>query len=168
MKNKRGIFSAKSKEANIIKPNPNPNFIPPVTNKMAFNLDHFGVPKNPNPPPMPEVKPPKPCSNEALYHILDIMNWKYDKNDRIPTSSDYVSAIKEVCKYYSVPFKNKIVEGENKYMKIEIWFKNTALPRKYDAINTFEEGHMFCIQVDGKIYKYPIMDIFRVVQLLDD
>jgi hypothetical protein len=47
---------------------------------------------------------------------------------------------------------------------INLWLKNTALPRKYLAINTFEEGNFFCVDLECKIIKYPIADIWRVEQ----
>lgn len=51
-------------------------------------------------------------------------------------------------------------------MKIELWLKNTSQPRTYcNTINTFQEGYLICIQTKEKIYKYPIYDIFRLVEI---
>lgn len=52
-------------------------------------------------------------------------------------------------------------------MSIELWLKNTAEPRRYDAANTYEEGSFLCIQTKNEIVKYPVSDVWRVVQKED-
>ena len=78
------------------------------------------------------------------------------------------NGMQQLCRAKTLPdVWTQADEGGNRmseHMIIELWLKNTALPRTYKAANTFEEGSMFCVQVEGKIYKYPIADIFRIVQ----
>jgi hypothetical protein len=50
-------------------------------------------------------------------------------------------------------------------MKIEVWLKDCALPRVYDNVeNVFQEGSLICIDTKDRILKYPIGNVFRVVE----
>ncbi|GIN22615.1 hypothetical protein J1TS3_37490 [Siminovitchia fordii] len=52
-------------------------------------------------------------------------------------------------------------------MKIELWLKDCANPRVYeDVINLFQEGEgsLICIDTKDKILKYPIGNVFRIVE----
>ena len=53
-------------------------------------------------------------------------------------------------------------------MKVEIQLKETSQPLVHIAFNTYEKGSLYCVFVRGenaeKVYKYPIENIFRVVE----
>lgn len=50
-------------------------------------------------------------------------------------------------------------------MKVIIQLKETSQPLEYDAINSYQKGHFYCIYTeDGLIYNFPIMNIWRVVE----
>lgn len=50
-------------------------------------------------------------------------------------------------------------------MKIGLWLKDCTNPRTYEnVINVFQEGNLVCIDTKDKILKYPIGNVFRVVE----
>lgn len=52
-------------------------------------------------------------------------------------------------------------------VKVDVWFKSASEPRCYqDVKDTYQEGAFFCILLKERIYKYPVADIFRVVEYL--
>lgn len=57
-----------------------------------------------------------------------------------------------------------IRKKENKILHISVWFKNACAPRKYEAMETYEEGSFFCIRTDRQITKYPVADIFMITE----
>lgn len=51
---------------------------------------------------------------------------------------------------------------------IELWLKDTSDPILYNALSTYTKGFFFCIRDNNnKVHKYPIMNIFRVVEDYD-
>lgn len=53
-------------------------------------------------------------------------------------------------------------------MYIEIWLHRLSQPIKLECNSTYQKGDFFCAEgsFDGirKAYKYPIKDIFRIVE----
>ena len=49
---------------------------------------------------------------------------------------------------------------------VEIWLKESSEPITYkDAVNTYTKGPLLCVMVaDGTVYKFPVGDVFRVVE----
>jgi hypothetical protein len=49
--------------------------------------------------------------------------------------------------------------------KVEIWLDETSEPLVHEAKSTYTKGPMFCVYcTDGKVHKYPVMRLFRVVE----
>lgn len=52
-------------------------------------------------------------------------------------------------------------------MKVIIYLKETSQSIEYSARNTYQKGDMYCVY-DGKlVYKYPIQNIWRIVEDYD-
>jgi hypothetical protein len=52
-----------------------------------------------------------------------------------------------------------------KTVKIEVWLNDCSEPRIYEkVVNLFQEGQLLCVDLEDKILKYPMSNIFRVVQ----
>ncbi len=50
-------------------------------------------------------------------------------------------------------------------MKVQVQLKETAESIEHDVVNTYQKGSFFCLYCkDGTVYKYPIDNIWRVVQ----
>jgi biotin synthase-like enzyme len=48
---------------------------------------------------------------------------------------------------------------------VEVWLYQTSEPIVHEAKNTYQKGSMFCVYcTNGKVYKYPIEHIFRIVE----
>ncbi len=48
---------------------------------------------------------------------------------------------------------------------IEVWLDETSEPLVHEAKSTYTKGPMFCVYcTNEKVYKYPVMRIFRVVE----
>jgi hypothetical protein len=48
---------------------------------------------------------------------------------------------------------------------VEVWLDKTSEPITHKAKNTYQKGDLFCVYTtDGKVYKYPISNIFRIVE----
>lgn len=49
--------------------------------------------------------------------------------------------------------------------KIDVWLKETSDPISHNAISSYTKGGLYCVHLeDDKVVKYPIQDIFRVVE----
>jgi len=50
--------------------------------------------------------------------------------------------------------------------KISIQLKESSQPIEHNFTNTYQKGSFYCVYVEeeDKTYKYPIADIFRVVE----
>jgi hypothetical protein len=50
-------------------------------------------------------------------------------------------------------------------MRVELWLRDCANPRTYEhVVNTFQEGALLCIELETRILKYPINNVFRLVE----
>ena len=52
-------------------------------------------------------------------------------------------------------------------MKVQLWLKETSQPIEFDGVsNTYQKGSLYCIYIEGEdlVFKYPIDDIFRVIE----
>lgn len=51
-------------------------------------------------------------------------------------------------------------------MNITVHLKTQSQPIKHEkVINTYQKGDFYCVYVEGEVvYKYPIADIFRVIE----
>lgn len=48
-------------------------------------------------------------------------------------------------------------------MEVKVWLKETSVPMVHNAKSTYTKGPLFCVMCrDGKVFKYPISNIFRV------
>jgi len=50
--------------------------------------------------------------------------------------------------------------------KVMVWFYETSEPIIIiNALNTYQKGDFYCVYCDDeRVFKYPIMHIFRVVE----
>lgn len=49
---------------------------------------------------------------------------------------------------------------------IEVWLKETSQPIIYPyVVNAYQKGDFYCIYDGLKVYKYPIANIWRVVEI---
>ena len=49
--------------------------------------------------------------------------------------------------------------------KVEVWLDETSEPIVHVAKSTYTKGPMFCVYCeDGKVHKYPVQRLFRVVE----
>lgn len=52
-------------------------------------------------------------------------------------------------------------------MTVEVWIKDMSDPIVYeDAENTYEEGSFLCIPYYGGIDKYPVANIYRIIEFV--
>jgi len=50
-------------------------------------------------------------------------------------------------------------------IRVEIWLNETSQPLILEAKNTYTKGELFCVYcTDGRVTKFPIQHIFRVVE----
>jgi len=50
-------------------------------------------------------------------------------------------------------------------MDVTVQLKETSQPVvSFRAANTYTKGPLYCIQIGEKVYKYPLVDIWRVVE----
>ena len=50
-------------------------------------------------------------------------------------------------------------------MNIQIQLNGTSLPIEYkDVVNTYTKGGMFCIMLAEYVHKFPLCQIFRVIE----
>ncbi len=49
-------------------------------------------------------------------------------------------------------------------MKVTVQLKETSQYIVHDADNTYQKGDLFCVRVGDFVYKYPIANIFRIVE----
>jgi hypothetical protein len=50
-------------------------------------------------------------------------------------------------------------------MDVKIDFMETSTPLEFpEALNTYTKGPMFCVYADGRVHKFPVAHIFRVVE----
>jgi inhibitor of KinA sporulation pathway (predicted exonuclease) len=48
-------------------------------------------------------------------------------------------------------------------IKVQVLLTETSQPVEHDAKNTYTKGPFFCVYaIDGKVYKYPVANIWRV------
>lgn len=52
------------------------------------------------------------------------------------------------------------------YMTVTIHLKEQSHPIVYESVkNAYEKGSFYCVYLsNGTVYKYPIADIFRVIE----
>jgi len=54
-------------------------------------------------------------------------------------------------------------------MRVVVQLKATSQPLEYNAINTYQKESLFCIYTyDGLVYKFPIENIWRIVEQYGD
>jgi hypothetical protein len=50
-------------------------------------------------------------------------------------------------------------------VKVELWLKDCANSRIYEKVeNVFQEANLLCIEDKTRILKYPISNVFRIVE----
>jgi hypothetical protein len=50
-------------------------------------------------------------------------------------------------------------------MKVEVQTHGAAQPvTYYDVVNAYQKGDMYCVIVDGTVYKHPLATIWRVIE----
>lgn len=50
-------------------------------------------------------------------------------------------------------------------MKIVIWLKESSQAIKHDGIvNSYQKGDLYCVYDGTLVYKYPIANIFRIIE----
>mgnify|MGYP001335230286 CR=1 FL=1 len=52
-------------------------------------------------------------------------------------------------------------------MRVALWLKEAEKPIEFDGVaNTQQKGSFYCIFIEGGevVFKYPIADIFRIVE----
>ena len=53
-------------------------------------------------------------------------------------------------------------------MKVEVQLLSTSQAIVHDnVINSYQKGDLFCVYESNKVYKYPIGNIFRIVEDYD-
>ena len=52
-------------------------------------------------------------------------------------------------------------------MRIEIWLKETSQPIVLEAVNAYTKGPFYCVYDGVSVSKWPIANIFRVVEDYD-
>ena len=57
---------------------------------------------------------------------------------------------------------NKKVNNKKSQLRVEIIFKDAAVPKVIMCDNVYTKGEMLCIRDGEYIYKYPLMGIFSV------
>jgi hypothetical protein len=95
------IFNAKSKEANIIKKNPNPNFMPPPS---------IHSPIKPSKCPMPAVKPPLGIVTKHIWDCERIVALK-------GAMVRYIEASREIPSEWVEEYNELIKRGANDEMQ---------------------------------------------------
>lgn len=49
-------------------------------------------------------------------------------------------------------------------MKVSVQLMETSQPIEHEAKNTYIKGPFYCVLTNDKVYKYPVVGIFRVVE----
>ena len=49
-------------------------------------------------------------------------------------------------------------------MTIQIWLLETSQPITHTAENAYTKGGLYCVKVEELVYKYPLCNIFRIVE----
>lgn len=49
-------------------------------------------------------------------------------------------------------------------IKVHINLKETSQEIVHQANNTYQKGDLFCVRVGSEVFKYPIANIWRVVE----
>lgn len=50
-------------------------------------------------------------------------------------------------------------------MKVSIHMMNTSQAIEHEYKNCYQKGDLYCVlSIDGMVYKYPIVNIFRIVE----
>lgn len=49
-------------------------------------------------------------------------------------------------------------------MKVQIHLKETSQVIVHDAENTYQKGDFFCVKVNKEVFKYPIANIWRIIE----
>ena len=53
-------------------------------------------------------------------------------------------------------------------MTINIWLLETSQPiAHYNIKNAYTKGGLYCVQSGDLVYKYPLMNIFRIAETYD-
>lgn len=54
-----------------------------------------------------------------------------------------------------------------KGIRVEVLINDTSMPKIYEnVVNTFQEGNLFCVQMDKTIDKFPIASIYRIREFI--
>ena len=48
--------------------------------------------------------------------------------------------------------------------KVRIHLKETSQTIEHDYVNTYQKGDLFCVYDGKQVYKYPIQNIWRVIE----
>lgn len=49
-------------------------------------------------------------------------------------------------------------------MKVEVELKETSQKLKYNAVNTYQKGSLYCIYDGKNVYKFPLNNIWRITE----
>ena len=49
-------------------------------------------------------------------------------------------------------------------MRVEVHLRETSQVIAHEADNTYQKGDLFCVKVASQVYKYPLANIWRVVE----
>jgi hypothetical protein len=49
-------------------------------------------------------------------------------------------------------------------LKVVIQLTETSQPIEHAAVNAYTKGPFYCVYLGGKVYKYPVANIWRVVE----
>lgn len=54
-------------------------------------------------------------------------------------------------------------KDKEKELIVTVQYHDQAQPMEYRNVsNTYQKGDLFCVYVDGKVYKHPIPNIWRI------
>lgn len=49
-------------------------------------------------------------------------------------------------------------------MRVQVQLTETAQPLEHEATNAYTKGDLYCVYADGKVYKYPLNNVWRIVE----
>ena len=47
---------------------------------------------------------------------------------------------------------------------VEVWLQRTSQPLVFEADSTYIKGPFYCVQAKGRVTKFPVRSIFRVIE----
>ena len=59
-----------------------------------------------------------------------------------------------------------ISRNDDHMIRVSVQLQDSSQPIEHtDVINTYQKGDLWCVYVDGeKVYKYPVVNIWRIVE----